>query len=71
MRRRTRLFLLAGCAVIVFLEAPATLAGLAASWRGPYSGRGLETRTADLVTTGARKLVAAAHQPQSLALARR
>jgi len=69
MRRRTRFFLLAGCAVIVFLETPAMLAGLAAGWRGPYAGCGLDA--AELVTAGARTLAAAAQQSQPLALARR
>ena len=36
MRRRTKLFLLAGCALVLALEAPRTLADLAAGWRGPY-----------------------------------
>jgi hypothetical protein len=33
----TRLFLLLGCAIVVALEAPSTLASLVAGWRGPYS----------------------------------
>jgi hypothetical protein len=33
----TKLFLLLGCAIVVALEAPATLASLVAGWRGPYS----------------------------------
>jgi hypothetical protein len=35
--RSTRLFLLAGCACILVLEAPRTLAALSAGWRGPYA----------------------------------
>jgi hypothetical protein len=34
--RSTRLFLLAGCACILLLEAPRTLAALSRGWRGPY-----------------------------------
>ncbi len=36
MRRRTKLLLVAGCALVLALEAPRTLADLAAGWRGPY-----------------------------------
>jgi hypothetical protein len=35
--RSTRLFLLAGCACILMLEAPRTLAALSAGWHGPYA----------------------------------
>ncbi len=45
MRRSTKVFLLAGCALVLALEGPRTLAGLAAGWNGPY-GRTPETRTA-------------------------
>ena len=37
MSTATKLFLLLGCAVVVALEAPSTLASLVAGWRGPYS----------------------------------
>lgn len=37
MRPWTKLFLLTGCSLVVALEAPATLAALAAGWQGPYA----------------------------------
>lgn len=37
MSQGTRLFLLLGCAIVVALEAPSSLASLIAGWRGPYS----------------------------------
>lgn len=40
MKRRTRLFLLAGCALVLVLEAPLSLASFAAGWAGPYARRG-------------------------------
>ena len=48
MKRGTRLFLLAGCAVVVALEAPLAFVALSASWGGPYARREAETRTAAL-----------------------
>lgn len=45
MKRSTRIFLLAGCAVVLVLEAPLSLASLAAGWAGPYARRG-EPRSA-------------------------
>lgn len=47
MKRGTRLFLLAGCALVLALEGPRTVDGLAAGWYGPY-GPVVETRTAAL-----------------------
>jgi len=52
MRRGTKLFLLAGCALIVVLDAPAALAALAAGWVGPYGGARADIRTADAARTG-------------------
>lgn len=59
MRRGTKLLLLAGCAWIVVLEAPAAFAALAAGWRGPYAGRGTDTRSARGAPVGERVHVAA------------
>jgi hypothetical protein len=36
VRRKTKLFLIAGCACILALDAPLALAALAAGWHGPY-----------------------------------
>ena len=47
MRRGTKLFLVAGCALIVVLDARAALAALSAGWRGPYARPSADTRTAD------------------------
>jgi len=69
MRRGTKLFLLAGCALIVVLDAPVALAALAAGWRGPYAGLRADTRTADAATIGHGTL--AAVLPMRLELARR
>jgi hypothetical protein len=44
VKRATRNFLLAGCALVLLLEAPAMLAVVTASWNGPYAER--DTRTA-------------------------
>ncbi len=46
MKRGTKLFLLVGCALVLVLEGPLTLAALAAGWDGPYARRARETRTA-------------------------
>lgn len=40
MSAGTRLFLLLGCIVVIALEAPTTLTGLLAAWRGPYDVAG-------------------------------
>lgn len=37
MKRATRVFLIAGCAVVFALELPAAVSCLVAGWRGPYS----------------------------------
>ena len=37
MRRGTKVLLLAGCAVVLLLELPASLPCLVAGWRGPYA----------------------------------
>ena len=68
MKRGTKLFLLAGCALIVVLDAPATLAALAAGWGGPYGGTRADVRTADAARTGH---ALAAVQPLRVELARR
>jgi hypothetical protein len=44
VRRGTKLFLLAGCALVLVLEGPRTAAALASGWRGPYAAA--EPRTA-------------------------
>lgn len=67
MRRPTKLFLLAGCAWIVTLAAPAALAAFVASWRGPYPGRAVDTRTVEALPARA----SAATQPARVELARR
>ncbi len=69
MKRGTKIFLLAGCAWIVSLAAPAACAGLVAGWRGPYPGSAVDTRSAAAVPAGARALAAPA--PRRLELARR
>ena len=46
MRRGTKVFLLAGCALVLFLELPATLALLAADLRGPYPARAVRMASA-------------------------
>jgi copper oxidase (laccase) domain-containing protein len=67
MRRVTKIFLVAGCALIVLLDADAALAALAAGWRGPYARA--DTRTADAATAARGAL--AAVLPMRLELARR
>lgn len=52
MKRGTRLFLLAGCALVLALEVPVTLAALAEGWRGPYGARPLDARHALLPRPG-------------------
>lgn len=37
MSRATRTFLLAGCALVLALEAPLTARVVAAGWNGPYA----------------------------------
>lgn len=69
MRRGTKLFLLAGCALIVVLDAPAAFAVLAAGWRGPYAGPSVDARTAQATPAGER--AGAAATPRGLELARR
>lgn len=69
MRRGTKLFLLAGCVLVVSLDARAALAALAAGWRGPYAGREADARTAAALTAGVRTVAAMA--PMCLELARR
>ena len=68
MRRGTKVFLLAGCALVVTLDARAAFAALAASWRGPYE-READARTAAALAASAR--TAAALAPLYLELARR
>jgi hypothetical protein len=68
MRRGTKLFLLAGCALILVLETPAAIAALADGWVGPYGAARTDLRTAEAV--GNRPALAAA-QPMRLELARR
>jgi len=69
MSRGTKLLLLAGCAWIVVLDAPRAFAALAAGWRGPYAGRGNDTRSAQ-ATPPAERLLAVA-TPVRVELARR
>jgi hypothetical protein len=68
MRRGTKLFLLAGCALIVVLDAPAALAALAAGWHGPYGGVRADASIADAARSGP---ALAAVPPLRLELARR
>ena len=65
MRRSTKLFLLTGCAWIVTIAAPAAIAALVSSWRGPYPGRAVDTRTAEVVPASSR--APAAHRRLELA----
>jgi len=37
VKRTTRFFLLAGCAFVLTLETPVTVAVLAEAWHGPYA----------------------------------
>jgi len=69
MRRGTKLFLLAGCALIVALDAPAAFAAFAAGWRGPYAGRSADTRSAQVATPLEPRLALAT--PMRLEFARR
>ena len=55
MRRGTKVFLLAGCALVLFLELPATLAVLAAGLRGPYPARVRTASVAPLAPLVARR----------------
>jgi hypothetical protein len=67
VRRPTRFFLLAGCAWIVTLAAPAALAAFVAGWRGPYPGRAVDTRTVEAIPARARAPAAAQHGRLELA----
>lgn len=39
MSRSTRLFLLSGCCLVLFLELPRSASSVAAAWGGPYAAR--------------------------------
>lgn len=49
MKRGTKLFLLAGCALVLWIDLPATVIAVAAGWRGPYANRAADARAAKLV----------------------
>ena len=48
MKRGTKLFLLAGCALVLWIDLPATVSAVAAGWRGPYANRASDARAAKL-----------------------